>query len=268
MKKFKKILNIVLWIFVAAGITLALGFAEAEQKKVKGKSVSISILNEEENHFIDEDDVKLFLKQRKDTVIGQPITHMNIYELEKSLNAHPVISKADVSVDVNGAVNIDLIQRKPIVRLITTSGESYYIDDEARLMPLSPNYTARVLVANGNIQEKYAQFYKYRIPELQADTVMNRNSVLDDIFEVATCVVKDSLLSQLIQQIYVTDEKEIQLVTAVGGHIILLGEGKEVAEKFNKLKIFYKEGLNSIDNWNKYSIINLKYKDQVICTKK
>jgi hypothetical protein len=32
--------------------------------------------------------------------------------------------------------------------------------------------------------------------------------------------------------------------------------------------MFYTEGLNKTDGWNKYSIINIKYKNQVVCTKK
>ena len=39
-------------------------------------------------------------------------------------------------------------------------------------------------------------------------------------------------------------------------------------EKFEKLKMFYTEGLNKTDGWNKYSTINIKYKNQVVCTKK
>ena len=37
-------------------------------------------------------------------------------------------------------------------------------------------------------------------------------------------------------------------------------------EKFNKLEIFYSEGLNYV-GWNKYSIIKLDYNGQVVCEK-
>ena len=38
-------------------------------------------------------------------------------------------------------------------------------------------------------------------------------------------------------------------------------------EKFNKLEIFYKEGLNYM-GWEKYETIKLDYKGQVVCDKK
>ena len=270
MKKinFKKIGLLVLWIAVVSGIVVTLGFVNAEEKEVRGKSVSININNENESEFIDEDDVRDFLKERQDTLVNQPMKEINVYELEKALNAHPAVAKAEVSVDINGAVNIDLKQRKPIVRLMIYSGESYYIDEEARLMPLSENYTARVLVANGFIFEKYSMFYQATVKELMKDTSFERIAVLDDIYKVAAYIVNDTLLNNLIQQVYVNADKELELYPVVGGHKIIFGKGEDIEEKFRKLKIFYKEGLNSINNWNKYSVINLKYKDQVVCTKK
>jgi cell division protein FtsQ len=48
----------------------------------------------------------------------------------------------------------------------------------------------------------------------------------------------------------------------------VFGDAKDFEEKFEKLKTFYTEGLNKTDGWNKYSTINIKYKNQVVCTKK
>jgi cell division protein FtsQ len=266
--KFRKILILVLWIIVVSGVTLTLGFVNAEEKEVKGRTLSINILNENENSFIDEDGVKEFLKDRNDTLISQPMKEINVYELEKALNAHPAVSKAEVSVNVNGDVKINLRQRKPLVRLFNVQGESYYIDNEARLMPLSENYTAHVVVANGYIGERYAQFYKYTVKDIEKDTLLRKVSLLDDIYNIAEYITKDSLLVSLVQQIYVNTDKEFELYPAVGDHKIIFGNGNDIAVKFEKLKVFYKEGLNSMNNWSNYSVINLKYKEQVVCTKK
>ena len=71
-----------------------------------------------------------------------------------------------------------------------------------------------------------------------------------------------------MHQINVTNEKELELYLAVGNHKIIFGDANDIEEKFKKLKIFYTEGLNKTDGWNKYSVINVKYKNQVVCTKK
>ncbi len=37
---------------------------------------------------------------------------------------------------------------------------------------------------------------------------------------------------------------------------------------FETNDLFYKQGINKTDSWNKYSSLNLKYKNMVVCTKK
>ena len=70
-----------------------------------------------------------------------------------------------------------------------------------------------------------------------------------------------------IQQINVTPAKELELVPQVGDHIIFLGKPGNYENKFDRLKTFYKKGLNEI-GWNKYSRISLEFNNQIICTKK
>jgi cell division protein FtsQ len=60
---------------------------------------------------------------------------------------------------------------------------------------------------------------------------------------------------------------EIELVPRVGQHIIYLGQIDGYEEKLERLLIFYEKGLSQT-GWNQYTGISLKYKDQVVCTKK
>lgn len=270
MKKinFKKIGIIVLWFLGISGLAVTLGFVNNREAFVKGRSITVNIDQNDENSFVDEDDVLKFLKDRHDTLVNQPMHEINVFELEKALNAHPSIANAEVAVNVNGDVTIDITQRKPLARVINLEGESFYLDNKATLMPLADHYTARVLVVNGVITETYSQFYNFSIPQIEKDSALSKATVLDDIYEVANYICQDSLLSGLVTQMYINNEREIELYPAVGNQKIVFGDASEIADKFEKLKTFYKEGLNSINNWDKYSVINLKYRNQVVCTKK
>jgi len=59
---------------------------------------------------------------------------------------------------------------------------------------------------------------------------------------------------------------EIELISRVGNQPVLFGDINDMEEKFDKLLLFYKEGLSKT-GWNQYKTINLTYKDQVVCTK-
>jgi len=265
----RKIGILVLCCIGVAGILISLSFATSRQKATRSESLSINIDNNtEEEAFISEDDIKAFFKDRRDKILKTKVGDIQVNDLEKALNTHPAIENAEVSVDVNGDVEVDIRQRHPIVRVFNQDGESYYIDQEARLMPLSNNYTARVLVANGYINEPYGNRSMFSMIDIGRHKVLSEVSVLDDLYNLGMYISADSLLSSLIVQIGVTKENEFELYPAIGNHKIVFGDGKDIEEKFEKLKLFYREGLTKTDSWNKYSAINLKYKNQVVCTKK
>ncbi len=270
MKKinYKKIGVVVLWIIALSGLVTSLAFVSKKEKQVKIENLNISILNPDDNQFIDEEDVRIFFNERKDLLTNTELKNIDVNRLEKILNAHPAVENADISVDINGDVKIEVKQRTPLVRVINMDGESYYIDTQSKLMPLSDKYTSRVLVVSGYIAEPYARRYTFSVKQIEANETYKELSVLDDIYEMADYIVKDSVLNNLIHQMNVNEQKEFELLPAIGDHKIIFGDANDIEEKFEKLKTFYNEGLNKTDNWNKYSTINLKYKNQVVCTKK
>lgn len=270
MKKIntKKIITLVLWILGLSGLAASLAFASRKEKLVKIEHLNVNVSGSGENSFIDEEDVKDYLSEQKDSVVNIEKAKLDVNKIEKTLNAHPAIENADISVDVNGDVSIEVMQRTPLLRVFCEDGESYYIDTQAKLMPLSDKYTARVLIATGYIYEPYARRYQLSVKDIAKSEVFSKTSVLDDLYALADYISKDSTLADLVQQINVTKDKEFELYPSIGDHKIMFGEATDIEEKFNNLKVFYTEGLNKTNGWNKYSVINIKYKNQVVCTKK
>ena len=265
---YKKILITVLWIIALSGLMACLAFVGKKETKILSKQLEINVNNTGENLFIDEDDIKLFFEDRNNVLVNTELKTININALEKALNSHPAIENADLSVSVNGDLKIDVLQRTPLVRVINMNGESYYIDTQSKLMPLNEKYTARVLVVNGAIHEPYVRRNMYTVKEIAKNEIFSEVSKLDDIYNMAEYIVNDSVLAPLIQQLSINSENEFEMYPAIGNHKIIFGDAKNIEEKFDKLKLFYKQGLNKTDNWNKYSIVNLKYSNQVVCTKK
>ncbi len=246
----------------------SLAFVGKKERLIKAENIDITVNTTGENQFIDEDGVKDFFSERRDIILNAEVKNIDIHALEKALNSHPAIENADMSMDVNGDVKINVTQRTPLVRVLTMGGESYYIDTQSKLMPLSDKYTARVLVVNGFVHEPYSRRHMFSVNEIAKNEIFKEVSMLDDIYEMATYITKDTLLNSLIHQLSINEEKEFEMYPAIGNHKIVFGPATDIAEKFEKLKVFYKEGLNKTDNWNRYSVINLKYSNQVVCTKK
>lgn len=265
---YKKLLVTVLWIIAIAGLTSSLAFVSKSEKDVVVNGLNITIHNNTENSFLSEADIKAFLDQGNMKLVSNKFRNISIPNIEKTLNTHPAIENAEVAGDVNGEIRIDITQRTPVCRVINLDGESYYIDSQSKLMPLNENYSARVIIVNGFITEPYARRYQYSVNEIKANKIFSQVSVLDDVLDVVSYINADTTLHSLIHQVYVNEEKELELFPAIGNHKIIFGGTDHLAEKFNKLKLFYTQGLNKSDSWTKYSTINLKYKNLVVCTKK
>ena len=77
----------------------------------------------------------------------------------------------------------------------------------------------------------------------------------------------DELWRNQITQVYVNESNELELVPRVGNHIILLGGLDDYEKKMDKLEAMYNEGFD-ITGWNAYSVVNLKFKNQVICKRR
>ena len=133
-------------------------------------------------------------------------------------------------------------------------------------MLLSDKYTANVLLANGAIYESYARHYTRPVNELVNGVPSTK--MLGKLYAMAKYINANKFWNAQVRQIYINKDKEMELVPMVGDQKIIFGDTTDMNEKFNKLHTFYLQGLNVTGWWNKYSTINLKFKNQIVCTKK
>jgi cell division protein FtsQ len=263
----KKVLQILMWLIPALGLPVILGFAASEQSNVRCTGIKVTIDESDENFFVDETDIKEIIYSKGDSLVGSPVSQINYNNLEQLILKNPSVKDVQVYSTVEGEVKADIIQRRPVVRIYNIIGESFYIDESGSVMPLSAKFASRVPVANGNIRESYGGLTLFNVNKIEADDSLASKTILDDIFAVVNFIEKDEFWKAQIQQIYVNEKNDIELVPMVGNHKIILGDKKDLETKFKKLMILYQKGLSKT-GWNQYSVINLKFKNQVICTKK
>lgn len=84
-------------------------------------------------------------------------------------------------------------------------------------------------------------------------------------------VEDDEFWRSQIVQINVTTPKgyatpQIEIVPRAGKHVVCLGDIDQAEAGLDKLLLFYREAL-AWEGWDGYSYIDLRYKDQIVCTK-
>ena len=234
----KGIFNFIRFFVAILVIGVMIYFAGRNNRENYCNLTNITI-EMDENVFITNDVIIQYLKKNKLYLDSIKMNDVSFKNIEFLLVNHPSIKSANVYSDMQGEVYISVKQRKPIVR-IQNEKEGYYLDEDGLRMPLSNEYTARMLLVTGDVNS------------------VNEN----DLYYLSDFIINDKFLKKQIVQIDVS-YSELLMITQIGEQVEF-GQIKEVGEKFEKLKLYYEKG-NSQNQ--EYKALNLKYKNQIVCIK-
>lgn len=196
-------------------------------------------------------------KQRKD--IDQK-------KIESFLMQNPYIEQAQVYQTLKGVLNIEIKQREPIVRIYTLRNKEYYIDKLGKVILIDDNQLTDVVVASGNVDVNNPNLDK-NLDTIDIENKKGFDKTLSNIYYIAQKLASDSILNYQIDQIYVPAKGNYELIPKIGNYIIRIGENKDLEEELIKLRYLYKEAF-SRNGWDNYSFVDLRFRHQVVCTKK
>ena len=224
--------------------------------------IEINIADSSDIHFVTSRDIRNTITGSSGKVIGRPVREISTGDIESVMaGRYTELKKAEAFVSIDGILHIYADQRKPVMRVMAENGE-FYVDAEGVVVRRRNLYSPRLHIVGGNINITGAMLNGVSI----LDTSI-KNSILKDIYYLVTYINNDNFLSAQIDQIYVDNYDEIDLIPRVGNHVIHLGTAENYREKLKNLVVFYEKVLPEV-GWNKYSVINLAFKDQVVCRKR
>jgi len=263
MKRF--FLNILFWAAVIAYYFMSLGFVSEKRQGQVCTTLNINVVDSALSRFVTEDDILEMVENRSNKLIGILFDSINISKIESRLVEFAPIRRAVVYKTIDGAVNIDITQRAPVVRVINRFGESFYLDERGEMLKHSNNYYAHVIVANGYISLRPGE-NRYNV--FTAENIQpGKRNIMRELFDLANYINNNKFWKAQIQQIYVNQDGDFELIPLVGAHVIVFGTFDKHEAKFSKLELFYRNGL-SVKGWNSYNVINLKYEGQIVATRR
>jgi cell division protein FtsQ len=211
-----------------------------EGRKLKKSEV---IFIGENNLFIKQEAVNKLLIENKEVVTSIEKEKLNLNNLEKSIDAQPMIEKSQVFVSIDGVIKASVKQRAPIVRFFNNN-ISYYVDYYGIKMPLSDFYTARVPLVSGEINDKFTEEYSDLFRMIYDDDFLKKNIIGIQILPNGSVIMKNRNFD----------------------FDIVFGLPINIEEKFKNYKAFYQKAFTDKSIY-KYKNINLQFTSQVVCTK-
>jgi len=224
--------------------------------------INITIADSSEYHFITHNRIQNLIDNNYGKIIGKPVGEVRLSEIENDLSSLRELKVAEVYVTAEGALNVYADQRDPVMRVLANDGGDYYIDNEGIVIRRRNLYSPRLHIVGGNVNISQAMLDGVSV----LDTSI-KNSILKDIYYLVDYIKNDSFWSAQIDQIYVDGNNEIDLIPRVGNHLIHLGTADNFEGKLRNLSEFYDKVLPAV-GWNKYSVINLAFSDQIVCRRR
>ena len=189
-------------------------------------------------YFIDEKDIKDLVKQYNPT---KKIGDVKIPELETKINENPFVDSANVFMNLNGNLNIDIKQRVPVFRL-SKNGKDFYVDEKGVEFPISKNFSYPCMLVMGDVEASEYQELGRLIEKIDKD--------------------------DFCKKYFIGIKKEkggYNLLTSDGHFKVELGDLENIDFKVQGFKTFVEKYL-VYQNPQKYKKISVKYNNQIVTT--
>ena len=254
--KLAKTLKIIFFslLFLAVVAYVIYTFFGMESTNPEEECAEVAVIIDEEDHdaFVDSTAVMQMLNEAEINPVGRKMKFVDLDEIKRIVEKNPFVTSAECYSNNNGMevgkarVCVKVHQLVPVALVYDRHDVSYYVDASGNIIETDSLFARNILVANGEI---------------------NRNFVVSDLAAFANYIHSDDFWDNQIEQVYVeydkNKERVVTLIPRVGEQRIYLGPITDYDKKLKRLRKFYEQGL-SVVGWNKYSVLNLEYDNQVV----
>jgi cell division protein FtsQ len=219
-------------------------FSFASNRNGNRKLTNSKVIFVGENQlFIEQKTVnKLLIENNRDASAIRK-DKLDLNKLEKAIDANPMVEKSNVFVSVDGVLKVVVKQKTPIARVFDGQ-RSFYIDYKGNTMPLSANFTARVPLVLGVINKKNSEALVTLFRKIYDDAFLKKNII-------GIQIMPNGSLKML--------NRNFDFQIDFGGTI-------NVDRKIRNYKAFFQKAIVDSSLY-KYKKIDLRFTDQVVCTK-
>lgn len=237
MKNKYRILKIAVTVIIL-GLLLSFSLKKFSGQKITDDKISVKMSDKTPVYFIDEKDIREIVK--KENPSGK-VGALDIPALEKKINALPAVDSANVYLNLNGKLNLDIIQRVPAFRL-NTNGRDFYVDEKGTEFPISKTYSHPCMLVTGNIKK----------------------DEYEKLAELVEKIDKDDFSKKYFIGIS-KDNGDYNLLTSEGNYKVEIGDLDNIEFKVKGFKTFVEKYLVFQDP-EKYNMVSVKYQNQIVTT--
>ncbi|GAA5092030.1 hypothetical protein GCM10023210_20370 [Chryseobacterium ginsengisoli] len=238
MKNKYRILKIAITVIIL-GFLLSFSLKKFSGQKITDNEISVKMNDKTPVYFIDEKDIREIVK--KENPSGK-VGDLNIPALEKKINNLSAVDSANVYLNLNGKLNLDIKQRVPIFRL-NKEGRDFYVDERGIEFPISKTYSHPCMLVTGNVKK----------------------DEYEKLAELVEKIDKDDFSKKYFIGISKDKNGDYNLLTSEGNYRVEIGDLDNIDFKVKGFKTFVEKYLVYQDP-QKYNMVSVKYQNQIVTT--
>ncbi len=223
---------------IILGLLLSFSLKRFSGQKITDQKISVKMNEKTPVYFIDEKDIRAIVK--KENPSGK-VGDLNIPALEKKINSLPAVDSANVYLNLNGKLNLDIKQRVPVFRL-NKDGRDFYVDQKGTEFPISKTYSHPCMLVTGNVKPEEYQKLAELVEKIDKDNFSKK-------FFIGISKYKD----------------DYNLLTSEGNYKVEIGDLDNIEFKVKGFKAFVEKYLVYQDP-QKYNMVSVKYQNQIVTT--
>lgn len=166
----------------------------------------------------------------------------DLASLERRLQASDKLEAANVSLLADGRLHVEATPVVPVARVFDRGKPSYYINTEGKVIAAELRYHLDVPVVAGTF-----------------DSIHPAKRLLPLLDYIAAHRDVGAMVATVTQE----PDGNIIIIPTIVGHVVNFGDTSRVADKFRRLKTFYRHVMPT-KGWDTYDTIAVKWSGQVV----
>ena len=256
-----RLLMIILTAVTGTLISLAPLFVSMKGSEAVCCGVEVTVADSTRHRLITEDDIMNAIRATGIHVTGVKVNEIPITVIEEKVRSFTELEEAEVFFSGDKKLHVRTDQREPVLRVVASYGGDFFIDREGVIMRRHNLYTPNIHILEADMVFNASQMNGMNIYDSEKTANLAR------AFELVNYIRGHSFWNTMIDQLSMARDGRVTLVPHVGNHTVRLGRTDDYKEKLNNLHVFYREAM-PLAGWDRYRVVNIEYKGQVVCQRR
>ena len=243
------VIRCVLALLLAGYAVWALIWANRAAANEACRGIDVTMVDDTASRgFVTADEVRRLLSENHfDDITGKPVSAIDLQHIEDALESNANIEQATAVRLADGRVSVTVTPMLPVARIFDSHGRSYYINRQGKRLTANFRYRLDVPVITGDFDS------------------INRPTALLPLIER---IASDSVWNAIVGHVAVEPRtRDVLLVPIIRGHVINIGSPADIDDKLSRVMLMYRKVM-PVKGWNFYDTISVKWRGQVVATRR